>query len=158
MNYNKIIEELSTHLDKIDSLSSSNEEDKEILDLETEASSYLLSHEWCDKISNAWLATSWGCFLCVFLYQIESDIPEVDDYVWIVVGDIPPAYIDIIGANQPNEVIESYVDIMTDWLDTVYQGKSVVECYPVEVPATKEYAKMLEIRLKDIAEELKNGT
>lgn len=85
--------------------------------------------------------------LGVFLFEIEPSRSGVDKYVWIVVGDIPPAYVDVESGENPREVLESYVAIMRDWVDTVFQGESVEDCYPVEVPATKEYAEMLENRL-----------
>jgi len=72
----------------------------------------------------------------------------------IIVGDIPPAYIDIESATSPNEVVASYIEIMCDWVACVERGESTDDCYPVEVPPTEKYAKMLKKRLELLSEEL----
>ncbi len=148
------ITELTSTLDNFNTLSDTEESDKEIIDLSKEATSYLLSYEWCSEVVDGWLAISWGYILGVFLYKIKSKYPEVDEYVWMVVGDIPPAYIDIESANNPEEALRSYVGIMGDWVAAVESNKSVEECYPIEVPATIENALMLKSRLNLILEEL----
>ena len=150
------MEEYSKNLEAVDSPPSRTQKDRETINLKDEALNYLCSHEWCEEIEKGWLAESWGYILGVFLFKIKSNIPEVDDYVWVIVGDIPPAYIDIESASNSKEVIMCYIDIMSDWVNHVKEGKPVDECYPVEVPETKEYALMLESRLSLISEELKN--
>jgi len=124
-----------------------SKEDEGLYGLSVEAKNYLLRHHWCKSILSGWLAVYWEGVLGVFLFEIEPSRSGVDKYVWIVVGDIPPAYVDVENGENPREVLESYVAIMRDWVDTVLQGESVEDCYPVEVPATKEYAEMLENRL-----------
>ena len=44
---------------------------------------------------------------------------------------------------------------MNNWITNVELGKSVEDCYPIEVPATLEYAKMLKSRIDFISQELK---
>ncbi len=154
MKKNKEIEELTKILENVNTLSKEDEKDTEICQLLVESENYLLSHPWCERIEGGWLAISWGNILCVFLHKIISKNQEVDDYVWMVVGDIPPAYIDIESAKDPLEVLECYVGIMSDWVECVELGNSIEDCYPIEVPETKEYASMLKARLKFISEEL----
>lgn len=150
----KNIENLSKSLANIKFLPKNTEEEVETINLSKEAESFLLSHGWCDSIIEGWLAESWGYILCVFLFKIESENTEVDDYVWIVVGDIPSAYIDIESAEDSDDVLQCYVDIMSDWVECIETNKSVEDCYPIEVPPTLEYASMLKSRLKIISEEL----
>lgn len=153
----KKIKSLTSTLDSLSVLTETNEDDLVVLEHSQEATSYLLSHDWCSDISEGWLAISWGDILSLFLYRISSDYPEVDEFVWMVVGDIPPAYIDIESANQPDDVLRCYVDIMEDWVTAIELNNSVEECYPVEVPATKENASMLKSRLSLILEELNSS-
>lgn len=124
-----------------------SEKDKNLYGLSVEAKNYLLRHKWCKSILSGWLAVYWEGVLGVFLFEIEPSGSGVDEYVWIVVGDIPPAYVDVESGENSREVLESYVAIMRDWADTVLKGESVEDCYPVEVPPTKEYADMLQNRL-----------
>jgi len=72
----------------------------------------------------------------------------------MVMGDVPPAYIDILSATNIKEVIESYISIMDDWIYNVMEGNSLEESYPVDVPPTKEYAIMLINRLNIIENEI----
>jgi len=148
------IELFTEELEEIGDLPSITEDDNETLKLSEEAANYLLSHKWCDEIEKGWLAVSWGYILGVFLFKIDSSVPEVDDYVWMVVGDLPPAYIDIESAVNPNEAIESYIEIMNDWVECVENGNSLDQCYPVEAPGTLENAKMLKTRLRIITDQL----
>jgi len=85
--------------------------------------------------------------LAIFLFKINPLHVEVDDYVWIVVGDIPPAYIDVESGKNPKEVLESYIFVMNDWVSNVLEGKGVGESYPMNVLPTMEYATMLKNRL-----------
>jgi hypothetical protein len=123
------------------------EDDKNLYSFSIEAKNYLLRHQWCKRILSGWLAVYWEGILGVFLFEIEPAGSGVDQFVWIVVGDIPPAYIDVESGTDPRSALESYVIIMRDWVEAVLDGESIKYCYPVEVPASKEYAEMLQNRL-----------
>ncbi|WFB64871.1 hypothetical protein PZ892_06590 [Sphingobacterium sp. WM] len=157
MNDYKNLKAQSSTFDSLIDISKEN--DESLNNLSLEAKSYLLRHTWCKDILSGWLAVYWEEILGVFLFEIEPAVSGVDKYVWIVVGDIPPAYIDVESGGDPQGALESYVAIMRDWVDTVLDGESVEDCYPVEVPPTKEYAEMLQVRLdlldNFISEELK---
>lgn len=134
---------------------------EEVISLSREAQRYLISFTWCDKILNGWLVKDWGYMLCVFYFEIKpTNGSGADNYVWIVVGDIPPAYIDIESANNELEALEIYIDLMEEWIDHVKQGKSVKNCFPINVEPTIKYADMLLNRIKiiksDFITELRN--
>ena len=152
-NY-KNIEELLKELENIKAIPKESKEDVETNKLAENGSEYLMSHNWCDSIEDGWLAVSWGYILCVFLFKIKSSVPEVDDYIWIVNGDIPTAYIDIESAKNPQEVLESYIFLMNDWIEEVELGNSTEDCYPIEVPPTKEFATNLKSRINFIEKEI----
>lgn len=144
--YKEIIGQIDD-FEEIESLNPMGE-DAALHKLSKEAEGYLLRHEWCKSILSGWLSIGWEELVAIFLFEIEpSSSSMADTYVWVVVGDIPPAYIDVESAHNPKDALESYVLIMQDWVDTVLQGKSVEDCYPVEVPAKKQYADMLSQRL-----------
>lgn len=123
----------------------------EVLTLSEEAQKYLRSFNWCNKILNGWLAESWGYMLCLFYFEIEPDTEsEADDHVWIIVGDLPPAYIDIESAHNEWEAVDVYVYLMKDWIDHAKNGKSVKDCFPVNVEPSEKYANMLLSRIEII--------
>lgn len=156
MNYLDNIVKLLSELENTDILLQKDNKEIETKKLYKEAYDYLLSHTWCNSIDSSWIAVSWGYILGVFLFEITSDIAEVDKYVWVVVGDIPPAYIDVQSVQDPIDVISSYIDIMSDWVKCVENDESTEDCYPVEVPATVEYAKMLKSRLEVLSKEVQS--
>ncbi len=139
----------------IDKLEIENEIKNEILNLSVEAQNYLKLFKWCRKIINGWLVKEWGYMLCVFYYEIEP-LPEskADNFVWLIVGDLPPAYIDIQSATNEFEALNSYVFLMEDWINHVNKGKSVKDCFPINVKPTKKYATMLSNRINIIKEDM----
>ncbi len=131
------------------------ESKSDIINLSKEATAYLKEFNWCKEVLNGFLAVEFGYIFCVFYFEIiPSQGSDADKYIWIIVGDIPPAYIDIISAPTIRDVITCYCDIMEDWISNVISGISVEECYPINAPATKEYADMLETRILLIKNEL----
>ena len=138
-------------IDKIKDSGDTIEYVDEVISLSVEAQKYLMSFTWCDKILNGWLVKDWGYMLCVFYFEIKPAYgSSADNFVWIVVGDIPPAYIDIESANNELKVLEIYVNLMEEWIGNVKQGKSVKNCFPVTVDPTIKYANMLSSRVKII--------
>ncbi len=129
------------------------DDEPDLHSLSIDAERYLLMHRWCEGIVNGWLAVYWEGILAVFLFQIDPTHNGVDKYVWIVIGDIPPAYIDVQSGRNPKEALDSYVLIMSEWVDNIMDGKAVAESYPVAMPPVKENAVMLKKRL-DILQDL----
>jgi len=128
--------------------------DPDFIKLANEAESFLQGHKWCKTIKNKWFVEGWENLVMIFYFEIIPNSKNVDDFVWVIVGDLPPAYIDIESASNPLEVIETYTDIMSDWVECVKNGLSIENCYPINVPPQKDYAEMLEIRIKLIRENI----
>ncbi len=80
----------------------------------------------------------------------------------MIVGDIPPAYIDIQTCRTPAEAVDGYVSEFWEWVARVKAGQPLDETViPVyyrdsdkEVPPTLEFAEMLERRLRFIEERI----
>ena len=126
----------------------------EVYNLALEAKEFLTNQKWCKKVKRVLFDRGWGYLLCIFYCEIEPKGEGVDNAVWIIVGDIPSAYIDVESAKDGEEALKCYVDIMEDWVNTIKKGKSVDDCYPVKVLPTPENATMLETRLRLIKEEM----
>jgi len=87
--------------------------------------------------------------LCIFYFEIDPITESnADNFVWIIVGDIPPAYIDIESAHNELEALELYVYLMEEWIENVKREKSVEDCFPINVEPSKKYANMLYNRIK----------
>lgn len=150
-------------LNRINDSKNNIEHINEVIDLSLEAKKYLDSFEWCTMIVNGWLAKDYGYMLCIFYFEIvPTPGTGADKYVWIIVGDLPPCYIDIESAQNKLEALETYIFLMDEWSHNVLNDKSVDDCFPINVEPTKKYAEMLlsrtEIIKSDFIPELKSQT
>lgn len=126
----------------------SKKEDSEFIALAEEANSFLKGHKWCRAIKKQWLVAEWENLLIVFFFEIIPNSTDADDRVWVIVGDLPPAYIDTESATNETEAIQVYTEIMDDWVQCVKNGQSTEDCYPINVPPENKYAEMLDTRLQ----------
>ena len=125
----------------------------EVIRLYKKATKYLKSYTWCEKILNCWLAKGFGYILCIFSFEIKPiQNSGADDKLWVIVGDLPSAYLDQVEYKTANEALDFYCFLMDEWVEHVRKGKSLKDCYPVNVAPTKEYADMLDTRTKLIRE------
>jgi len=126
----------------------------EIVSIYKEAEQYLKQFSWCKYIKSSSLYTNLGSKLCIFLFEIENKVSIDDNFLWIIVGDIPPMYLDIYGANSTREVLEIYVDLAIDWIDNVKLNLPLNDCYPFNVNPTIQFAELLERKVRFIKDEV----
>jgi len=67
--------------------------------------------------------------------------------VWVVVGDLPPAYLAHEVDDSWQDALRGYVEEMSVWVEAARSGSSLDDVIPVNVPPTPEYADMLASRL-----------
>jgi hypothetical protein len=127
-------------------------EDK--INLSQKAENYLNNQKWCTSIINCWYDKGWANKVAIFLFEIIPTNEYIDKFVWIIVGDIPSAYIDIESAVNGTCALKAYTEIMEDWINAVNNNKQLENCFPINVPPTKKFAKMLKIRIDLIKEEI----
>jgi hypothetical protein len=126
----------------------------DLIKLSIEAHSFLSSHDWCRKIKKGMFDRGWANVIAVFYFIFVPISKNIPDSVWVIVGDLPPAYIDIGGTPNGACAIEGYVMEMQLWVDAIFEGKAVDDLIPVNVPPKREYAEMLSGRLQFIKEEI----
>jgi hypothetical protein len=117
------------------------------------AKSFLELYDWCRGIKESYVGMIYPEILGIFLFNI---IPgeDVREWIWAVVGDIPPALLPLAAGENPAMVLDAYLGEMQRWVDAVRAGKSISGLLPVNAPPTKEYAEMLGSRLEFIGEEI----
>jgi hypothetical protein len=141
---------------KIDEIDSSLEFYDEVVPLISYAENYLNGFKWCKEIRNGWLFTNIGGAICIFLFEIENLQSEIDEdnYWWIIVGDLPPMYLDIVNVPTTKDVILDYIYLTNEWITNVEKGLSLKDCYPVDSDKSSEALNKLKIRLKFMDEQL----
>lgn len=120
----------------------------EVVTLIKESKEYLSRQTWCKVIYQGWLFTNIGYALNIFLYKIENKQSPEDNFLWIVVGDLPPIYLDTYDIKTTKDVIETYIDLVEDWIVHARSGQSLNECFPFEASNSKESVTMLEHRVQ----------
>jgi hypothetical protein len=127
---------------------------RELQDLARQARDYIASFKWCLRVKDAYAGIAMPGVVGVFLFEIEPENPEVDTWTWVIVGDLPPAYITPEVARNPVEALEAYMAEMDAWVQAVIAGQSVADLIPVGVPPEQKFAGMLAIRLRLLREEV----
>ena len=112
-----------------------------------EAKDFLIFYDWCGEIRETYVGMFYPGILAIYLFRITPLKEGVDDWVWVVVGDIPAAYLTVDECPNPATALDGYIGALEEWVDAAKNGKSVANIIPVNVPATKENADMLEKRL-----------
>lgn len=115
--------------------------------MEVEARNFLSSFEWCQEIKGFYFGSGLGGVFAIFFAHIAPASPEVDEFLWVVVGDIPPAQLVTDDSPNPKKALESYIGEMRRWVALAAEGKTSPEVIPVNVPATPEWAEALGGRL-----------
>jgi hypothetical protein len=118
-----------------------------------DAEAYLRSFSWCKEVSGSFFGGGVGGIIAVFLFNICPARPAVGSWIWIIVGDIPSAYLPLEDAASPAEVFKTYLGGMSKWVGLAREGRSGTAndgIPPVNVPATPEWAEKLEQRLHSL--------
>jgi hypothetical protein len=108
---------------------------------------YLLNQKWCFGIRSMYFGTGLGSIAAVFLAELDQPADGVDEWLWVVVGDVPPAYMIVDVCSTPIAALEAYVELIKPWVDLAREGKQSVEVFPVSMLATPENAEKLQKRL-----------
>ena len=131
------------------------EETQAILSLYYDARSYIEDFDWCVSTKKCWYDQGFGIYqkIGIFLFEIEPLNENVDDFIWVIVGDLPSVYLDkSILTGQ--EALEKYCELMQEWIDNVKNGASLDDCYPIPADPTIENAELLSSRIAFIRREL----
>jgi hypothetical protein len=111
------------------------------------ASGYLSSFQWCDQILESYFGLGLGRFVAVFLFRIRPTRPEVDEWLWVIVGDLPSAYLVTDQTPNPACALQAYIVLMRQWVEAVMKGESVEDLIPVNVEPNVTWASELQGRL-----------
>ena len=123
------------------------EDTESLREMATEARAYMEDFEWCPSIESVHLALGVVGIVGVFLFQFDEVIEDDDDALWVVVGDLPSAYVIVEPGDDGITALERYCELMEDWAFNVLKGNSLDESFPVEAEATHEHAEMLRQRI-----------
>jgi hypothetical protein len=137
----------------IDGIFHKDEEELRLLrQMAQEAQEYLQGFSWCKDIREGYFGGGYGGVVAVFLFRISPSRAEVDEWLWVVVGDLPPAYLVTDLSKTPSQALASYVREMSRWIQVIKWGRRFEDVITVNLAPTWENAVALEDRLKIISE------
>jgi len=113
----------------------------------TEAQEFLLTQPWCHGFGEVYFGAGVGGVVAIFLMSIYPVPTGADEWAWVIVGDLPPAYLMLDQCPTPVAALKGYIRLMQDWVDLARDGVSSSDVVPVNVPATSENATLLQERL-----------
>lgn len=152
-----------TTLTPVAELSGEDAEDRALLEeMVTRARGYLEMFGWCREVVETYVGEiAIGGVVAVLLFRIVPAREGVDEWLWVIVGDLPPAYLPIDGLQSPGAALADYIDEMQLWVDAAKAGRSIEGLIPVEtsdgsmlLPPSPELALELEGRLRYLADEI----
>lgn len=152
-----------TKVVRSDSYVAEDEHDTDLVrEMEASAKAFLEAFAWCRGAVDAYVGNvAVGGVVAVFLFRIYPARSEVDEWLWVVVGDLPPAYLVTDGAPNPACALSAYLELMGEWVKAAQAGEPVDELIPVlthgsaeDIPPTAENAEMLASRLEFVEERI----
>ena len=108
-----------------------------------EATDYLRSFRWCPPIDQVYLGCGVGGIVAAFLFHFSKPIQGGDEWLWVVVGDLPTASLVLDEARDPASALEVYCQLMDEWGEAVLEGRSLDDVFPVRAEPTPENARSL---------------
>jgi hypothetical protein len=135
----------------------SDEETLGLKQMFEEARGFLSGFAWCQRIEDSYFGFGYAGIVAVFLFRISPAHTGIDDWLWVVVGDLPSAYLVTEGNLTPDLAVDGYIYEMSRWVQAAKGGRPVKDLIPVNVPPTQENAEALERRLSALKDIIKDA-
>jgi hypothetical protein len=103
------------------------------------------------------LASGVGGLAAVFLFEFKTRIKGTDDKLWVIVGDLPSAYMVVEPNERPQDALEKYCELMEDWIQAVRDSAKLDDVFPVAAEPSLENAELLEKRIAFLLAEIIPG-
>ena len=125
----------------------------EVRALAVRAREFLEAQPWCPRVLHLTCAFTAAGAIAVFQAELVPT-GNGDPMVWMVVGDLPPAYLPFSPADTWKDALACYVFEMRRWVAAAAAGQPVDHLIPVNAPPNREFAGMLADRLDLIERQL----
>lgn len=121
--------------------------DADVPTLTAAAERFLAGQRWCARVLHVTPVFALTGVLGVFRCSLLPSDPRADVMVWVIVGDLPPAYIAHEPGDSWQDALDGYTTEMARWVDAVRTGAPLDDVIPVNARTTSEFADMLASRL-----------
>ena len=131
-----------------------DEETRRLRKMEQTARDFIADFDWCEGVRDFYYGAAVGDVFAVFLAHIRPTQDSIDEYLWIIVGDLPSAYLVTDDCANPKEALEGYIWEMRKWVALARTGQETDDVIPVNVPAAPEWAEALGSRLDTLEQKI----
>jgi len=114
------------------------------------ATEYLRGFRWCPPIDKVYFGWGVGGVVATFLFHFQKPVHGTDEWLWVIEGDLPAAYLVLDQASDPGSALEVYCQLMDDWAKAVLDGRPLEGVFSVKAEPTPENARNLVKRLNFI--------
>jgi hypothetical protein len=121
--------------------------DPEVAALAAKARGFLAQQHWVKRITGGQVGYAVPGAFGVFQFRIEPERADIPSELWVVAGDLPPAYFASDDDPTWEAALDSYIWQMQRWVDAVRAGQPVEDLIPVDVAPTPDHAELLASRL-----------
>lgn len=125
----------------------------EMLEMYEKAFNFLSNQEWYASLKESYMGMFHPGIVAVFLFRILPS-GSFDEWIWIIVGDLPSAYIVTDDCLNPAAALDGYIGEMEEWIKAVEEGRSIQDLIPVNAPPTLDNAKALKSRMTFLDERI----
>ncbi|HEY9225902.1 MAG TPA: hypothetical protein VIP11_04600 [Gemmatimonadaceae bacterium] len=123
-------------------------QDADVPTLTAAAERFLGSQPWCARVQSVTPVFAIAGVIGVFRCTLIPRSPDADVTVWVVVGDLPPAYLVHEPGDSWQDALSGYVTEMTHWVDAIRSDVVPNEnIIPVNAMPTRKSADLLASRL-----------
>jgi len=112
------------------------------------AEGYIQSLSWCPPIKDIYLAYGVGGIVAVFIVEFLQRIQGYDEELWVVVGDVPGAYLVVEPMDDEAQALKRYCELMDQWITAVRNADDLSKVFPVSAEPTVKHADMLRSRIE----------
>jgi hypothetical protein len=123
-------------------------------DLVSAVHGYLATFAWAKPTGRIWVGECIPAVIGIFLVELEPSESDIDHFTWVIVGDLPPAYLSPVYAKSPREALNGYIAEMSAWVEAIERNQPTDALIPVNAAPTIENASSLKSRLNFLGREI----
>jgi len=125
-----------------------DEETAQLKELHLKGRAYLRGFKWCKSVTEEYFGAGVADIVAAFLFRIVPTSSDVDSLIWVIVGDIPSAYLVVDEAKTPAAALKMYIELRREWVNAIKGSETIKELTPVDAKPILENALDLERRLE----------
>jgi hypothetical protein len=126
-------------------------DDKLLHEMADKAIRYIRECPWCIDIHEQFFGDGYGGIVALFLLRVTIRGLKNPEWIWVIVGDMPSAYLEAEGFKSPQAALRRYIDGIEDWIATPENERgSRKDLPPIDVPPADEFIEMLRVRMETL--------